>query len=113
VAADGNFVDLQKRGTPVWKPEQALERDRVVEIAAHLEEPSVKRVDAGELTLTQAHPGVSARAHGHVGLTAGPSLADPGAVLGATNLPGASDVAKADLVRGVKARIRAQIPIGK
>ena len=58
VAADGDVVDLQERRAAVGEPEHALERDRVVEVAAHFQQAPPERVDARELALAQPHPGV-------------------------------------------------------
>jgi hypothetical protein len=37
VAADGDVVDLQERRAAVGESEHALERDRLIEVAAHFQ----------------------------------------------------------------------------
>ena len=57
-------------GRPVGQPEQALEADREVEIAAGVEPALAERLDARELALAQLQPGLGVGADHDVGLAA-------------------------------------------
>ena len=57
MAADRHVVDLQQRRPAAGEPEQALEGDRVVEVAAHGQQRRSNASIARELALAQAQPG--------------------------------------------------------
>ena len=45
MTSDRDVADLKQRWTSAVQPEQSFERDRVIEVAADLEEPAPERVD--------------------------------------------------------------------
>ena len=68
-----------------------------------------ERLDAGELALAQLQPGLGVGADHDVGLAAARAGAHARADRGAAHLPAAADVAEADVVGGVEARLRAEV----
>ena len=111
-APDRHVVDAQQRRAAVREPEQALEADREVEVAAGVEPALRERLDARELALAQAQPrrGVGADRRRPAGARG--AHPDAGAVGRAADLPGVADVAEAHVVGGVEARLGAQIALG-
>ena len=86
-------------------------RDRVVEVAAHGQQPALEGLDAGELALAQRQPGVGVGGDGHVGLRAGWRPCAPGRRGGAAHLPGVAEVAEPDVIRGVESRVAPEVAL--
>ena len=110
-AVDLDVVDAQQRRAAARQPEQALEADGQVEIAARVEPALRERLDARELAGAQAQPGLGVGADRDVGAPAGDAGPHAGAVGRAAHLPRAADVGEADVVGGVEARLGAQIAL--
>ena len=96
-------------GRPFGQPEQALEADREVEVAAGVEPALGERLDARQLALAQAAARCAASVPiVDVGPAAGGAHAHARAVRGAADLPRVADVAQAHVVGGVEAGLGAR-----
>ena len=104
-------VHPQQRRTAAGEPEEPLEAERQVEVAARVEAALGERVEPGQPPLSQAEPGGGVGADDHVGLAhAGrPHVA---ALAARSHLPGPPDVPEADLEGGVEAGLGAQVAAG-
>jgi len=109
-AGQADVVEVQQRRPAVRAREAALEADGQVEVAAGVEQALREGLDARDLTLAQAQPGVRVGADDHVRAPTCPR-ADMGATLGEADLPRLAHVAEADVVGGVEARLGAQIAL--
>jgi hypothetical protein len=109
-APDRDLVDAQERRAAGGEPEEALEADGQVEVAARVQAALGERLDAGDLALAQLQPGLGVGADHDVGLALAPAGPHAGADRGAADLPAAADVAQPDVVGGVEARLRPEIP---
>ena len=58
VRSDRDVVDLEQRRATADEPEHPLERHRVVQVSVDRQQTLLERLDARELSLTKAHPGV-------------------------------------------------------
>ena len=85
--ADRDVVDPQQRRAAAREPEEALEADREVEVAARVQPALAERLDAGELALAELEPGLGVGADHDVGLACGRAGAHAGAERGAAHLP--------------------------
>src|SRR3954466_13650938 len=112
-ARELDVVDAHQRRAPVGQPEQALEADGQVDVAAGVEQPLPEGVDARELPLAQGQPRLRIGPDDDVGLAARGALAHARAVGRAAHLPRAPHVAQADVVGGVEALRRAEIALGQ
>ena len=106
---DRHVVHAQQRRAAVREPEQALEAEREVQLAARVQAALGERLDARQLALAQLQPGGGVGADRDVRPPARRARAHAGAVRGAADLPRVPDVAQAHVVRGVEARLRAEI----
>ena len=113
VPAHRDVVDLKQRWPSAWEPEEPLEGDRVIQVPAHSEQPTLEGLDAGELALPQAHPGIRVGGDRDVGAHPRGPGPHPGGVRGAPDLPGPSQVTELDVVGRVEPRIGSQIALGQ
>ena len=81
------------------EPKQALEAERQVEIAARPEAALREGVEPREPALAQGEPGRGVGADDDVGLVAWAMEPTVAAIAASEHLPGAADVAEADLER--------------
>ena len=105
-----HVADAQQRRAAVREPEQALEAERQVQLAAGVEQALGERLDARQLALAQRGSqvcGVGADRD----VRPAPRGAHPHAraVGGTADLPGVAHVAQAHVVGGVEARLRAEV----
>jgi hypothetical protein len=110
-AGQAEAVDAQQRRAPVGQAEAALEAHGEVDRAARVDQAPPERLGPRQLALAQAHPRARVRADDDVGPSASGATAHAGGALGEADLPGAAEVAEADLVAGVEAALGAQIPL--
>jgi hypothetical protein len=93
--------------------EEPLEADGPVEVAAHVEQAPGEGLDARQVTAPQAQPGVGVGPDHDVRAAARNPLADPGAVLGTSDLPRVAHVAQAHVVGHITSLVAAQIALGQ
>ena len=113
VPADGDVVDLEQRRAAAGQPEQALEGDRVVQVSADGQQPTVEPLDTGEVSAPEPQPRVRIRLDRDVGGAASTALAHPRTMGRAAHLPGVPEVAQTYVDRGVEVGIRAEVAIGQ
>jgi hypothetical protein len=111
VAADRYIANVKEGRTAAGQPEQAFEGDGLIEIAAYLEAAIAEGLQPGELTPAQPHPGVRVGLDRDIRTPARGSLADEGSALSAPDLPDSSQIAQANVVGRVEARIGAEISL--
>src|SRR3954453_12630955 len=112
-AREPDVGDAHQRRAPVGQPEQALEADGQVDVAAGVEQPLPEGVDARELPFAQGQPRLRVGSDDDVGLAARAALGPARAVGRAAHLPRAPHVAQADVVGGVEALRGAEIALGQ
>src|SRR5207248_92689 len=109
--AHRDVVDLNQRRPAARQPEQPLEGHGIVEVAPDLQLAALERLHSGQLAAPQPGPRLGVGGDGHIRPAPAGSLADPGGVAGAADLPGMPQIAELYVVGGVEAGVSAQVAV--
>src|SRR5581483_1661597 len=97
---------------PAREPEEPLEAERQIEVAARVQAALGERVEPGEPSLAQGEPGRRVASDHDVGV-AHRRRADLAAGSGGPHLPGPADVSEPHLEGGVEAALGAEVAAGE
>src|SRR3954447_6829290 len=104
--------DRAERRPAVRKPEEALERDREVEVAPGPEAPRAEGVQAREAPLTELEPGLGVAADDDVGVALR-RRADLAGQLVHLDRPALPEVVELDAIARLEARIGSEVALGE